>query len=177
MTPEAINAKAVLTGTIYDRQSFAAPKSTGRIDLRHYQQSEEEIYQMADGKPMGQTYYDEVEALKAKGTTNAEAIRQVAQKYGKNENAVRGGIHQYKSRHVEGGTPATARRTRRSTSVSVDDYVADARKALEAALDLIDQEVKEAKAALDSAQARHDEIVASVKQRKADLQKKLAALS
>lgn len=40
--------------------------------------------------------------------------------------------------------------------------MASARKALESARDLIDQEVNEAKAALDAAQARYEQAVASV---------------
>jgi predicted nucleic acid-binding Zn-ribbon protein len=131
---------------------------------------------MADKKPMGQTYYEEVEALKTQGSSNADAIREVAKKYGKNENAIRGGIHQYKSRHLNGSAPA-ARRGRRASSVSVEDYVANARKALEDALALIDSEVSNAKAALGAAQARYEEAQASVKDRKADIEKKLAALS
>jgi hypothetical protein len=132
----------------------------------------------SDGKSMAQRYYEEVEALKASGTKNADAVREVAKKYGKNENAVRGGIHQYKSRHVNGGAAATttSRGSRRQASLSVDDYVANARKALEAARDLIDREVEHAKAELDAAQQRYDQVAASVKDRKADIEKKLQAL-
>ncbi len=58
---------------------------------------------MAEAQADGaQTYYEEVEALKAGGISNADAVRQVAEKYDKNDNAVRGGIYQYKSRHVNG---------------------------------------------------------------------------
>ena len=69
------NAKPVLTDVIYDREGFADASSSGSIDLGHYQSIREENYQMAentetiippaDGKSMGQTYYEEVEALKA----------------------------------------------------------------------------------------------------------------
>ena len=190
-TPESTNAKSVLTDVIYDRRSFAEPLSAGSIELGHYKTSREDIYQMAPEsssrtkvvevdipKSMGQTYYEEVETLKSEGIKNADAVRQVAEQHGKNENAVRGGIHQYKSRHVDGKAPTTTRRaTSRSASLSVDDYVANARKALESARGLIDQEVNEAKAALDAAQARYDEVQASVKDRQADIEKKIAALS
>jgi predicted NBD/HSP70 family sugar kinase len=174
---ERTDAKPVLTGVIYDREVFAGSKSAGTIGLGRYQRAEE-MYQMADSKPMGQTYYEEVEALKTKGVSNADAVRQVAEKYGKNENAVRGGIHQYRSRHVGGssGPTATARRGR-SKAASVDDLVANAREALEAALQLVDKEVEEAKAALDAAQKHYHNVSASVKDRKADIQKKLRALA
>lgn len=130
---------------------------------------------MADDKPLSQKYYEEVEALKSSGVTNAEAIRQVAEKYGKKENAVRGGIHQYKSRHVDGNGSAPGRRRR--PTVSVEDHLASARQSLEQALALIDKEVDDAKAALDAAQARYDEAVASVKDKKSDIEKKLKALA
>jgi hypothetical protein len=170
------NTKPVLTGEIYDRQAFAGLTSTGSIDVGHITTDPKEIYHMAENKPMGQVYYEEVEALKTSGVSNADAVRQVAKKYDKKDNAVRGGIHQYKSRHINGGAP-TATRRRARASLSVDDYLANARQALESARDLIDQEVNEAKAALDAAQARYNEAGASVKERKADIEKKLAALS
>ncbi len=72
----------------------------------------------------------------------------MAEKYGKNENAVRGGIFQYKKAHVDGGGADNVSPSQPSQRqpATVDDYVANARKALEAARDLIDQEVHEAKA-------------------------------
>jgi uncharacterized protein YoaH (UPF0181 family) len=126
-------------------------------------------------KPLSQQYYERVEKLKAEGLSNADAVRQVAQEQGKKENAVRGGINQYKRIHLDGGG-STPRRSRRGGK-SVDDHLASARESLETALDLVDKEVGDAKAALDSAQARYDEVVASVKDRKADIQKKLKALA
>lgn len=130
---------------------------------------------MADDKPLSQQYYEEVEALKASGVSNAEAIRQVAEQHGKKENAVRGGIHQYKSRHMDGNGTSPTRRRR--ATVSVEDHLAQARQSLEQALALIDKEVDDAKAALDAAQERYDAAVASVKDRKADIEKKLKALA
>ena len=67
----------------------------GSIDLGPLtSEDRERIYQMADDKSLGQTYYEEVEALKAHGTSNADAVREVAKKHHKKDNAVRGGIHQ-----------------------------------------------------------------------------------
>lgn len=129
---------------------------------------------MAD-KPLNQQYHEAVEALKAKGMSNADAIRQVAAELGKKENAIRGGIHQYKSR-LAGGAKATTSRVRKAVP-TVDDYLAGARQQIEAALALIDMEVADAKRALDAAQARYDDAVASVKDRKADLEKKLEAFA
>lgn len=130
---------------------------------------------MADAKPLSQKYYEEVEALKSSGVANPDAIRQVAEKYGKKENAIRGGIHQYKSRHIDGNGTTPSRRRR--ASASVEDHLESARQSLEQAVALIDKEVDDAKAALDAAQARYDSAVASVKDRKSDLEKKLKALA
>jgi hypothetical protein len=129
-----------------------------------------------DSKTLGQQYYEEVEALKAQGVPNAEAIRQVAAQHDKKENAVRGGLHQYKSKLNGGGEPGTPRRSR-TAKASVDDLLASARQSLESAVALIDHEVADAKAALDAAQAHYDEVVSAVKDRKADVEKKLKALA
>ena len=61
---------------------------------------------MAETKSLAQTYYEEVEALKQDGVSNAEAITQVAEQHDKKVNAVRAGIYQYKSKHLNGSTPA-----------------------------------------------------------------------
>jgi uncharacterized protein YoaH (UPF0181 family) len=133
---------------------------------------------MADkSKSLGQTYYEEVEALKMDGMSNADAVRAVAVKHRKNENAVRGGIHQYKTKHVDGGNGSTPRKGRRSAPTSVDELLASARQSLESALGLVDREVEQAKSALEAAQTRYDEIAAGVADKKADIQKKLKALS
>jgi phage gpG-like protein len=126
-------------------------------------------------KPLSHIYYEEVEALKGKGLSNADAVRQVAARHGKKENAVRGGINQYKRIHLNGGSSGASRRSQRTTTV--EDYVESARRSLEEALNLIDNEVDDAKAGLDAAQARYDEVVASVKDRKKDIEDKLKALS
>lgn len=126
-------------------------------------------------KPLSQQYYEQVEKLKAEGVSNADAVRQVAKEHGKKENAVRGGINQYKRIHVDGGN-SSPRRSRRGGK-TVDDHLANARQSLETALGLIDKEVEDAKTALDTAQARYDDVVASVKDRKADIRKKLQALA
>lgn len=131
---------------------------------------------MADDKTLGQQYHEAVEKLKADGMTNADAIRKVAEDFGKEVNAVRGGIHQYTTK-LRGGATAAAGRGRRRTAASVDDFVASARTSLEQALALIDSEVDQAKQALDAAQTRYDKAVASVKDRKADIERKLKALA
>jgi uncharacterized protein YoaH (UPF0181 family) len=125
-------------------------------------------------KTRAQTYYEEVEALKAEGMSNAEAVRRVAEKHGKSVSAVRGSLYQYRTQHSDDGS-SIARRSRRSRSV--EDHMASARQSLEQARDLIDQEVAEAKTALDTAQTRYDVISGTAAERKADIEQRIAALS
>lgn len=132
------------------------------------------INNMTPPKSLSQQYYEKVEALKADGLSNAEAVRRVAKEHSKKENAVRGGINQYKRIHLDGG--GSPRRGRRG-SKTVDDHLASARQSLETALGLVDKEVEDAKAALEAAQASYDEVVASVKDRKQDIERKLKALA
>jgi hypothetical protein len=129
-----------------------------------------------DTKPLGRVYYEEVEAMKSEGTSNADAIRTVAEKHGKKENAIRGSLHQYKTRHLNGNGASAPGRSRRAP-LGVEDHLANARQSLQTALEVIDQEVAAAKAALDTAQAHYDEITTSVSERKADIEQKLKVLS
>lgn len=119
---------------------------------------------MAD-KGLAQTYYEEAEALKASGMSNADAVRQVAETHGKAEPAVRSGIHQYKTKHL-GQSSSTGRRSRAAQPATFDTAVASARRTLEDAVDLIDREVETAKVERDAAQQRYDSLVAAADERK-----------
>jgi predicted nucleic acid-binding Zn-ribbon protein len=130
-----------------------------------------------NGKPLGQAYYEEVEALKSEGLSNADAIREVAKKYSKKENAIRGGIHQYRMRHLEGSAKTTSRPRGRRSVITVNDAVAEARNLLEQALSTIDDEVARAKQELEAAEERYEAIASSAEQRKQELEKKIKALS
>lgn len=184
-----LNTNSVLTDSDYESDPFADAEPSGSIDLGHNNSSQGVIYQMADtttvpfsppgGKTWAQVYYEEVEALVSDGTKNADAIRVVAEKHGKQPNAVRNGIFQYKKAYVNGngnGVVSASPRRRSSHALSVDDLLAAARKSLEDALALIDKELADATEARDAAQARLDDVMASVADRKADIEKKLKAL-
>lgn len=137
---------------------------------------------MAATKTEAQVVYERIEELKASGLSNADAIRAVAEERGKKENAVRANQHQHRQKLQAGtGAPTTRPRARRGTSkpaaVTVEGAVAQARALLEQAVAAIDAEVDAAKAELNAAQARYDDLVASVKTRKAELEKKIKALS
>lgn len=130
-----------------------------------------------DNKTLAQQYHEAVEALKATGMSNADAVRKVAEDFGKEVNSVRGGIHQY-TKKLNGGTVTSSTgRSRRAAVTSVEDHLANARNSVEEALLLIDREVETAKSALETAQSHFETVSAGVKERKADLEKKLRALA
>ncbi len=126
-------------------------------------------------KTRAQTYHEAVEALKAEGMSNADAVRAVAEQHGKSVGAVHGSLYQYKTQHVNGN--GTAPRRSRRAAPSVEDHVARARQSLQEALGLIDHEVAEAKDALDAAQTHYDQLTASAEARKGDIEQRIAALS
>jgi transposase len=124
-------------------------------------------------KTRAQTYHEEVEALKADGMSNAEAVRRVAERHGKSVSAVRGSLYQYRTQHTDsGGTPRRSRRPR-----SVEDHMASARQSLEQARDLIDREVEEAKVVAEKAQSFYAKVASTAESRKADIEQRIAALS
>lgn len=125
----------------------------------------------SESKPLAQRYNEEVETLTSEGMSNADAIRQVAETHGKPANTIRGSIYRYKAQ--QSGNGATPRRR----GHSVEDHLVRARQSLEAALTAVDEEVTTAKDALESAQARYEQVAASVAERKSEIESKLDALS
>lgn len=129
-------------------------------------------------KTESQAVYERIEQLKADGVSLAEAVRQVAQERGKKEGAVRGNYYSH-AKKLTGGSSGSRPRSRRSTraAITVDGAVNEAKAVLQKAIDNIDSEVEDAKKELAAVQARYDELVASVKERKASLEKRIKALS
>ena len=131
-----------------------------------------------DSKSEAQAVYEDVEALKSKGMSNADAVRKVAEERGKTVNAVRANVHQHRKK--AGIAPPSGRRSprgRKPAAVTVQGAVQQATDVLQQALSGIDSEVQAAKSELDAAQARYDQLVESVAERKAELERKIAALS
>lgn len=128
--------------------------------------------------------YTAVHAVMQNGVNLAEAIRQVAEETGRKETAVRGNYYSWDRRinpRPEGTgrrrSPRQAQLTPQEKPASVDDLLANARRALEDAAALVDAEVNEARQALDAAQRRYDDLVASTADRKREIAKKLRALA
>jgi hypothetical protein len=122
-----------------------------------------------------QEMYDRVEAMVASGTDKADAFKQIADETGRPYDSVRGSYYSHKKK-LEGGTPnARPSRTRRRETTP-DDALADARAALERAIDSIDREIEVARTRSEEAQAEYDALKASAGERKQAITERLEAL-
>jgi hypothetical protein len=115
--------------------------------------------------------FTKVEQLVADGKTKAEAFKQLAEEYGQPVNSIRGSYYQ----HTRGGNGESRGRPRRRETTP-DDALADARKALERAIENIDREVDEAKRRADEAKGEYEALKGSAKQRKDAIAARLEAL-
>jgi hypothetical protein len=121
-----------------------------------------------------QEIYDRVETMVASGTEKANAFKQIAQETSRPYDSVRGSYYSHKKK-LDGGDSAKPSRTRRRETTP-DDALADARAALERAIEAIDREVEAAKTRADEAKAEHDALKASAGERKQAITERLEAL-
>jgi hypothetical protein len=121
-----------------------------------------------------QEIYDAVEKRIAAGTDKADAFKQLAEETGRPYDSVRGSYYSHKKR-IEGGDSTKPSRTRRRETTP-DDALADARAALERAIEAIDREVEAAKSRADEAKAEYDALKASAGERKKAITERLEAL-
>ncbi|HYM55645.1 MAG TPA: hypothetical protein VES97_09795 [Solirubrobacteraceae bacterium] len=119
--------------------------------------------------------WDEINALVESGTTKADAFKALAEETGRPFDSLRGSYYSHK-RKIEGGEPnAKPSRTRRRETTP-DDALADARAALERAIEAIDREVEVAKTRADEAKAEYEALKASASDRKKAITERLEAL-
>ncbi|MGD0453452.1 MAG: hypothetical protein ABSB69_07625 [Solirubrobacteraceae bacterium] len=119
-----------------------------------------------------QEIYDRVEAMIASGTEKADAFKQIAEEAGRPYDSIRGSYYSHKKK-LEGAESKPRTRRRETTP---DDALADARAALERAIDSIDREVEVARARADEAKAEYDALKASAADRKKAITERLEAL-
>jgi hypothetical protein len=119
-----------------------------------------------------QEVYDRVQAMVASGTEKADAFKQIAEETGRPYDSVRGSYYSHKKK-IEGGESKPRTRRRETTP---DDALADARAALQRAIDSIDREVEAAKTRADEAKAEHEALKASAADRKKAITERLEAL-
>ena len=120
-----------------------------------------------------QEVYAKVEALIASGAKKADAFKQLAEEYGQPVNSIRGSYYQHT--RGEGNGEGRSRPRRRETTV--DDAMADARRALQRAIENVDREVEEAKRRADEAKGEYEALKASAAERKQGIQQRLDALA
>ena len=127
---------------------------------------------MAEQKTRAQEIYEKVEKLVEGGMSRPDAFAQLAKDYGLKPNSVRGAYYQGRPGQ-ENGRP---RRTRRRETTP-EDAIADARRALEAAIESIDAEVEAAAQRKDEAAAEYEAMVEAAPGRKEAIQARIDALT
>jgi hypothetical protein len=130
--------------------------------------SQSSTTQGGSGMTKAQEVYERVEELVAKGTSKADAFRQLAEEMERPINSVRGAYYQHTKR--TGGT----RPKRRETTPA--DAVDDAKALLTRAIDSIDDEITVAKERADEATAEYKALKESATDRKRTIEAKIAAL-
>jgi chromosome segregation ATPase len=122
-----------------------------------------------------QEIYEEVEKRIAAGVEKADAFKALAEETGRPFDSLRGSYYSHK-RRLEGGEPnAKPARTRRRETTP-DDALADARAALERAMESIDREVEVAQSRSEEAAAEYEALNGSAKERKQAITQRLEAL-
>lgn len=119
--------------------------------------------------------YNEVEKRIAAGVDKAHAFKELAEETGRPFDSLRGSYYSHK-RKIEGGEPGAKPSRTRRRETTPDDALADARAALERAVDSIDREVEVAKGRADETKAEYEALRDSAKERKEAITQRLEAL-
>jgi hypothetical protein len=106
------------------------------------------------------------------GMRLSDAVRAYADDTGRSEAAVRASYYQQRAKLGDNATSS-----RRHRAVSVEDAIDEARALLQRAIDQIDAEVEAAKADAVAARQRYEVLKADAARRKAELERKIAALA
>jgi hypothetical protein len=107
------------------------------------------------------------------GLSRTDAFRKIAEEEGRPYDSIRGSYYSHKKKS-EGGESKPSRTRRRETTP--DDALADARAALQRAVEAIDREVEAAKARAKEAAAEYEAIRGSAGERKQAITERLQAL-
>lgn len=118
--------------------------------------------------------YEEIEKRIAGGTDKADAFKALSEELDRPYDSVRGSYYSHKKKLEGGDSPRPSRTRRRETTP--DDALADARAALQRAIDSIDREVEAAKSRADEAKAEYEALKASAGERKKAITERLEAL-
>jgi len=121
-----------------------------------------------------QEIYDEVNQQVAAGVEKRDAFKALAEAAGRPYDSIRGSYYSHKKK-IEGGEGAKPSRTRRRETTP-DDALADARGALERAVQAIDREVETAEERAAESAAEAKALKASAAERKKAITERLEAL-
>jgi hypothetical protein len=120
--------------------------------------------------------YNEIERRVASGIDKADAFKALAEEQGgRSVDGLRGSYYTHK-RKLEGGDSAAKPSRTRRRATTPDDALADARAALERAIESIDREVEVAKERAQEAAAEYEALRGSAKERKEAITARLEAL-
>jgi hypothetical protein len=122
-----------------------------------------------------QEIYEEVEKRIAAGVEKADAFKALAEETGRPFDSLRGSYYGWK-RKLDGGEGAAKPPRTRRRETTPDDALADARAALERAVESIDREVEVAKSRAEEAAAEYQALKGSAKERKEAITLRLEAL-
>jgi flagellar motility protein MotE (MotC chaperone) len=122
-----------------------------------------------------QEIYEEIERRIGTGIDKADAFKALAQEQNRSVDGVRGSYYSYK-RQLEGGEPSTRPSRTRRRETTPDDALADARAALERAIQAIDREVDAAEERAKEAAAEAKALKESATERKQAITERLEAL-
>jgi hypothetical protein len=123
-----------------------------------------------------QEIYERVQAMEAEGIDKSDAFKTIAAETKRPYDSVRGSFYTHK-RKLEGGSPSASSSSRsRRRETTPDDALADARAALERALEAIGRETEAAKARAQEAAAEYESIRGSAGERKEAIQRRLESL-
>jgi hypothetical protein len=114
--------------------------------------------------------WDEINRRVEAGTEKADAFRELAESYGQPVTSIRGAYYGHK-RKIEGGS---SRPRRRETTPA--DAVESAKVALRRGIEAIDREVEAAEERAREATAEAKALKGSAAERKAEIERKIAAL-
>jgi hypothetical protein len=115
--------------------------------------------------------YEEINKLVASGTKKADAFKQIAEQYGQPVDSVRGAYYGQK-RRVEGGGSSRPRRRETTAADAVELATGTLRKAIEA----IEREIAAAEERAAESAAEAKALKASAGERRAEIERKIAAL-
>jgi hypothetical protein len=115
--------------------------------------------------------YATVGRLLDDGMRLSDAIRQVSSETGRSEDAVRASYYNQRAKLGFKGSPR-----RDSQALSAEGAVEEATRLLERAIERIDREVEAARVRMEAAEAQYEALKAGADERRAELERKLAAL-